>query len=343
MIRRAAGAAAGLLACLGACGREPAEAPLDPRVAHLTRWTAYHRPADGGLYFLDRFELRVEELGRALRRQGPPPEPDLPAVRLDLYDAAEAAAVFWGRLPRFDEWRHAVEGRAGFRFPWGDRFESLPAMRANTLELGLVRRTRVGTFESGRDPSRPDACYDLFGNVEEWLVDPPPGGGSGLEGIDCARFVLEDGLPAGLRVLLCLLEPWGGVRPFAAEFLAFPPAGERVAVGTAGFGYLDWIMPHAPTERRRAPVERLGLVPRDPRERAGDLGVRLATDPWCLLAGLARSGGRPSAADRRALARFLGRYASAFRAAGRRFLRVNSRTVRGDWFRAALDVLGIQP
>jgi hypothetical protein len=42
---------------------------------------------------------------------------------------------------------------------------------ANTLELGLGRPTAVGTFESGRSPSD---CYDLLGNVSEWVADSVP-------------------------------------------------------------------------------------------------------------------------------------------------------------------------
>src|SRR5690606_25109281 len=63
---------------------------------------------------------------------------------------------------RAEEWEYACTRGGANRFPWGDK---LDATRVNTGELGLMRSTPVGTFESGR---RGDAAFDLIGNVGEW-------------------------------------------------------------------------------------------------------------------------------------------------------------------------------
>ncbi len=87
------------------------------------------------------------------------------------YHEAEALAEARGmRLPTPREWIHVAVGRRAFVVPWGGREGPL---WANTLELRLGSPCRVGTFENGR--SRPFGCYDLLGNVWEWVQGVVPG------------------------------------------------------------------------------------------------------------------------------------------------------------------------
>lgn len=74
------------------------------------------------------------------------------------------------RLLTAREWIYVATGRRSYPYPWGtERRTSV----ANTAELGLGTPSAVGVFEGGR--SQPYGCYDLLGNVWEWVSDRVPG------------------------------------------------------------------------------------------------------------------------------------------------------------------------
>jgi len=89
-------------------------------------------------------------------------------VHLNYYEASELAGLRGMRIPRAKEWIHVAVGRKRLRFPWGSRL----ARFANTKEIDLGRPVRVGTFENGR--VEPFGCYDMLGNVWEWVADEAP-------------------------------------------------------------------------------------------------------------------------------------------------------------------------
>jgi serine/threonine-protein kinase len=72
------------------------------------------------------------------------------------------------RLLTLGEWLFCAMGTNARDYPWGTTPQESVA---NTLELRLERPAPVGTFESGRTPQW---CYDLVGNVSEWIADPVP-------------------------------------------------------------------------------------------------------------------------------------------------------------------------
>ncbi len=82
---------------------------------------------------------------------------------LDYAEAVELAERRGLRLLTAQEWIHIAVARTGLRYPWGYAQDSL----ANTAELHNEAPTPVGTFENGR--SRFFGCYDLVGNVWEWV------------------------------------------------------------------------------------------------------------------------------------------------------------------------------
>jgi hypothetical protein len=103
-----------------------------------------------------------------------PERSDWPAM-LDFHEARELAALRGMRLPTPREWTHVAVGRRDFAVPWGGRGAEL---WANTRDMApqsttLRSPTPVGTFENGK--SRPFACYDLLGNVWEWVDGVVPG------------------------------------------------------------------------------------------------------------------------------------------------------------------------
>lgn len=94
----------------------------------------------------------------------------LPAF-LSFAQASEIARARGMRLLSAKEWVHVAAGRRSLVYPYG----GLQPQQswANTLELGYGAPTPVGTFESGK--SRRFDCYDLLGNVWEWVSDIVPG------------------------------------------------------------------------------------------------------------------------------------------------------------------------
>lgn len=101
-------------------------------------------------------------------------QPTWPAYMSHL-EAVELARARGMRLPTAREWLYAAVGPAAHSYPWGI---GVQRSVSNTLELGLYRPTAVGTFESGRSPF---GCYDMVGNVWEWVADRAPGYGDDPE------------------------------------------------------------------------------------------------------------------------------------------------------------------
>jgi len=93
---------------------------------------------------------------------------------LDLDQAEELARRRGMRLLTAREWIHAAIGTTiggdPQAYPWGYEQTSV----ANTVELGLGVPTAVGSFENGQSPF---GCYDMLGNVWEWVAEVAPGFG----------------------------------------------------------------------------------------------------------------------------------------------------------------------
>ena len=99
------------------------------------------------------------------------------AERLDwplyftFHEAKELAARRGMRLPTPREWLHVATGARSFGYPW--HASTFQQGLANTSNLKLRTPSAVGVFEGGR--SRPFGCYDLVGNVAEWVDGTVPG------------------------------------------------------------------------------------------------------------------------------------------------------------------------
>jgi formylglycine-generating enzyme required for sulfatase activity len=91
-----------------------------------------------------------------------------PVTGVSWFEAAAYARWAGKRLPTFAEWWRAAMDTAADGFPWGQDAKTAEA-RAN---FGQTGTRDVGSFPAGLSPF---GCYDMAGNVREWLADTQPG------------------------------------------------------------------------------------------------------------------------------------------------------------------------
>jgi formylglycine-generating enzyme required for sulfatase activity len=92
---------------------------------------------------------------------------DHPVVCVYRDDALAYAAWAGRRLPTRLEWERAMRGVAGLAWPWGDEW------REGVSNLGGQITTPIAAYPGGVSPV---GCWDMVGNVWEWLADELPGG-----------------------------------------------------------------------------------------------------------------------------------------------------------------------
>ena len=93
---------------------------------------------------------------------------DHPVVGVTWHEAAAYARFVEMELPGWAEWWRAALAEGNAAFPWGDDVNTAE-VRAN---FGLIGTAPGGQLPGGMSPF---GCYDMAGNVREWLRDSVPG------------------------------------------------------------------------------------------------------------------------------------------------------------------------
>jgi hypothetical protein len=105
-----------------------------------------------------------------------PERADWPAF-FSFYEGEELARLRGMRLPTPKEWLRVAVGRHASQWPWGGvgrkYFANTWVIDDEGHDFSLGLPSRVGTYENG--VSRPFGCYDLLGNVWEWVDGLVPG------------------------------------------------------------------------------------------------------------------------------------------------------------------------
>jgi serine/threonine protein kinase len=90
---------------------------------------------------------------------------DHPVVGVSWYEATAYARWLGKELPTREQWWRAALGDTRGAFPWGNDVKTAE-IRAN---FELVGTRPVGSYPLGVSPF---GCFDMAGNVREWLRDP---------------------------------------------------------------------------------------------------------------------------------------------------------------------------
>jgi serine/threonine-protein kinase len=94
----------------------------------------------------------------------PDDKKDHPVVGISWYEAMAYARWAEKDLPTWDQWWLAALGETGSIFPWGNDVKT-SLLRAN---FGLKGTQPLESYPLGVSPF---GCYDMAGNVREWLRD----------------------------------------------------------------------------------------------------------------------------------------------------------------------------
>lgn len=112
-----------------------------------------------------------------------PRHPRFPVGGVSWYEADAFARWAGKRLPTEAEWEMASRGTDGRLFPWGNEsIEAEGSVRANfePLDDGNIYAGQIDSYPLGKSPW---GCYNMLGNVWEWVRDSGQRGRSWHSGL----------------------------------------------------------------------------------------------------------------------------------------------------------------
>lgn len=117
-------------------------------------------------FYIDRFEVTNQAYKAVFpAHKYPAGQDNLPALGISWTEAGRYCESVGKRLPTEQEWEKAARGTEGQEYPWGPVFENT---LANTVEAGLGKPTRVGSYYASASPY---GAMDMAGNAYEWVSD----------------------------------------------------------------------------------------------------------------------------------------------------------------------------
>lgn len=155
----------------------------------------------------DRFEVTRAELrhywpdralggGRSWQEDAAhdaPERSDWPAF-LDFHEAEELARARGMRLPTPREWLYVAVGGRDYKNPWGGLgrqfFANTLVFDTDGVNFSVKQPCNVGSYENGK--SKPFGCYDLLGNVWEWVDGLVPGYEAAARGDELDAYLDND-------------------------------------------------------------------------------------------------------------------------------------------------------
>ncbi len=139
-------------------------------------------------FYMDIYEVSNLQYAKFVKSAGHPPPPhwagESPPAGRDLHpvtnvtwdDACAYAAWAGKRLPTEAEWEYACRGPESRKFAYGNEFD--PKI-TNSADSGICDTSPVDAFPEGMSPF---ACYNMTGNVWEWVSDWFTAGGYAKDG-----------------------------------------------------------------------------------------------------------------------------------------------------------------
>lgn len=125
-------------------------------------------------YLIDKYETSNKLFGEFIKTTGHPApaywddprlnKPEQPVVGVNWEDAKAFCKWAGKRLPTEAEWEKAARGPKGYRYPWGNEFDSAKANFGGD-------RGATAPIDAMPEGASPYGVFNMSGNVFEWVQD----------------------------------------------------------------------------------------------------------------------------------------------------------------------------